>query len=52
MTVSELTPDSSRLEIVVDKTKDIDPEKQQKALVDSVMAVCSELGMECAEQKK
>jgi len=37
---------------VVDKTKGIDPKVQQKALVDSVMAVCSELGMECTEQKK
>jgi hypothetical protein len=52
VTVSELTPDSSRLDIVVDKTKGIDPKVQQKALVDSVMAVCSELGMECTEQKK
>jgi hypothetical protein len=52
VTVSELTPDSSRLDIVVDKTKGIDPKVQQKALVDSVMAVCLELGMECTEQKK
>lgn len=51
-TVSELTPDSSRLDIVVDKSKSIDPQVQKKALVDSVMAVCSELKMECTEQTK
>ncbi len=52
VTISVLTPESSRLDIVVDKTKDIDPKVQQKALVDSVMAVCAELGMECTEEKK
>jgi hypothetical protein len=52
VTVSVLTPESSRLDIVVDKAKDIDPKVQQKALVDSVMGVCAELGMECTEEKK
>jgi hypothetical protein len=52
VTVSELTPDSSRLDIVVDKAKGIDPKVQQKALVNSVMGVCAELGIECNEEKK
>jgi hypothetical protein len=52
VTVSELTPWSSLLDIVVDKAKDIDSKLQQKALVDSVLGVCAELGMECTEEKK
>jgi hypothetical protein len=52
VTVSVLTPESSRLDIVVDKKKDIDPKVQQKALVDNVMGVCAQLRIECTEQKK
>jgi hypothetical protein len=50
--VSELTPESSRLEIVLDKQEGIDSKVQQKALVDNVLAVCAQLGIECSEEKK
>jgi hypothetical protein len=54
LNVKEVTPESSQLNIIVEKLKDIDDKVQEKELADTVEAVCQEAGIACtpAEKKK
>lgn len=52
MTVKEVTPETSQLNIVVEKLKDIDKKVQEKDLGDTVEAVCQESGMVCTPAEK
>jgi hypothetical protein len=54
LAVKEVTPETSQLNIMLEKLKDIDKKVQEKELGDTVEAVCQEAGIVCkpAEKKK
>lgn len=52
LTVKEVTPETSQINIVVEKLKDIDKKVQEKDLGDTVEAVCQESGMVCTPAEK
>lgn len=52
LTVKEVTAETSQLNIVVEKLKDIDKKVQEKDLGDTVEAVCQESGMVCTPAEK
>jgi hypothetical protein len=52
LTVKEVTPETSKLNIMVEKLKDIDIKVQEKELGDTVEAVCQESGMVCTPAEK
>jgi len=52
LTVKEVTPETSQLNIMVEKLKDIDKKVQEKDLGDTVEAVCQESGIVCAPAEK
>jgi len=52
LTVKEVTPETSQLNIMVEKLKDIDKKVQEKDLGDTVEAVCQEAGIVCKPAEK
>lgn len=52
LTVKEVTPETSQINIMVEKLKDIDKKVQEKDLGDAVEAVCQESGMVCTPAEK
>lgn len=52
LTVKEVTPETSQLNLMVEKLKDIDKKVQEKDLGDTVEAVCQESGMVCTPAEK
>jgi len=52
LTVKEVTPETSQLNIMLEKQKDTDKKVQEKELVDTVEAVCQEAGIACKPAEK
>jgi hypothetical protein len=52
LTVKEVTPETSKLNIIVEKLKDVDDKIQEKELADTVEAVCREAGIACTPAEK
>jgi len=52
LTAKEVTPETSQLNIMVEKLKDIDQKVQEKDLGNIVEAVCQESGMVCKPVEK
>lgn len=52
LTVKEVTPETSQLNIMAEKLKDIDKKVQEKELGDTVEAVCQEAGIVCKPAEK
>jgi len=52
LTVKEVTPETSQLNIIVEKLKDIDDKVQEKELGETVEAVCQEAGLACTPAEK
>ena len=52
LTVKEVTPETSQLNIMVEKQKDVDKKVQEKELGDTVEAVCQEAGFACSPAEK
>jgi hypothetical protein len=52
LTVKEITPKASQLNIMAEKQKDIDKKLQEKELVDLVDAFCIEAGIACTQEGK
>jgi hypothetical protein len=52
LTVKEVTPETSQMNIMVEKLKDVDKKVQEKELVDTVQAVCQEAGIGCKPAEK
>lgn len=51
ITVSALTPGSSRYAIVGPKQKGVDPAVQKQDVLDGVLSLCTELGHECTPEE-
>jgi hypothetical protein len=52
LTVKEVTPETSKLNIIVEKLKDVDDKVQEKELADTVESVCQEAGIACLPSEK
>ncbi|MGZ8463194.1 MAG: hypothetical protein ACXWWT_10165 [Candidatus Deferrimicrobiaceae bacterium] len=52
LAVKEVTPETSQLNIMAEKLKDIDKKVQEKELVGTVEAVCQEAGIVCKPAEK
>ena len=52
LTVKEVTPETSQLNIMLEKLKDVDKKVQEKDLGDTVEAVCQEAGIVCKPAEK
>lgn len=51
ITVSALAPRSSRFAVVGPKQEGVDPDVQKQEVLDSVLALCAELGHECTPEE-
>ncbi len=52
LTVKEVTPETSQLNIMVEKQKDVDKKVQEQELGNTVEAVCREAGIACSPAEK
>ena len=52
LAVKEVTPDTSQMNIMLEKLKDVDKKVQEQDLVNTVEAVCQEAGIVCAPTEK
>jgi len=52
LTVKEVTPETSKMNVMLEKRKDVDKKVQEKELVDTLTAVCQEAGIVCKPAEK